>query len=119
MGQRIAGICYIKADGVSLEVKGGIEIPLSPVSRETVMSLQGNAGFKEMANRQYIKVEAIFTRDFPINSLATKTNMTVTAELANGKAYTLTGAYLEGDTVSNGEEGTTSLEFSGVSGVWS
>jgi len=118
MGQRIAGVAYVKADGKQLEVKGGLEIPFSQVSRETVMSLTGNAGFKEIANRQYIKITAVFTRDFPISTLAQGTNMTVTAELANGKVFTLTGAYLEGETVSNGEEGTAEIEFSGVNGIW-
>jgi hypothetical protein len=46
------------------------------------------------------------------------TNGTVTAELAGGKVYTLTGAYLEGETTTNGEDGETELEFSGVSGIW-
>ena len=118
MGQRIAGIAYLKADGKQLEIKGGIEIPVSPVSRETVMSLTGNAGFKETANRQFIKITAVFTRDFPIQTIAQGTNMTVTAELANGKVFTLAGAYLEGDTTSNGEDGTIELEFSGTTGVW-
>ena len=105
MGQRIAGTCYIKTDGTQLEVKGGIEIPFSNVSRETVMSLTGNAGYKEMAQRMFLKLTAVFTRDFPIAALVNGTNMTVTAELANGKVFTLAGAYLEGETVSNGEEG--------------
>lgn len=115
---RIAGICYIKADGIQLEVKGGIEIPLSQVARETVMGLAGNAGYKETAQRQYVKISAVFTRDFPIATLSQGSNMTVTAELANGKVYTLTNAYLEGETVSNGEEGTAELEFSGITGIW-
>ena len=118
MAGRVAGICYIKADGAQLEVKGGVEIPFSPVSRETVMGLAGVAGFKETAQRPFIKITAVFTRDFPINQLVNTTNMTITAELANGKVYTLTNAYLEGEAISNGEEGTTELEFSGVTGIW-
>jgi len=115
---RVAGVCYIKADGMQLEVKGGVEIPFSPVNRETVMSLTGNAGFKEVAQRPFIKLTAVFTPDFPINTLSTNSGMTVTAELANGKVYTLTNAYLEGETVSNGEEGTAEIEFSGLTGIW-
>lgn len=118
MAGRVAGICYIKADGTQFEVKGGVEIPFSVVNRETVMGLSGVAGFKEVAQRPYIKLTAVFTRDFPISTLANSTNMTITAELANGKVYTLTAAYLEGETVSNGEEGTAEIEFSGVTGIW-
>jgi hypothetical protein len=44
--------------------------------------------------------------------------MTVTAELANGKVYTLTNAYVEGEMTGNGEEGTVEIEFSGITGVW-
>lgn len=118
MAGRIAGTAYVKADGIQFEVKGGLEIPISKVTREAVMSLTGVAGFKETAQRPYIKITACFTRDFPIQTLALGQNMTVTAELANGKTYTLAGAFLEGETVSNGEEGTAELEFSGMTGVW-
>jgi hypothetical protein len=118
MGGRVAGICYVKVDGTQLEVKGKIETPLVQLARETVMSLAGNAGYKETVQRQYLKVDAIFTRDFPLNKLAQGTNMTVTAELANGKVYTLTNAYVEGEMTGNGEEGTVDIEFSGITGVW-
>lgn len=118
MAGRIAGVCYIKVDGTQLEVKGGVEIPFSNVNRETVMGLAGVAGYKETAQRPYLKLTAVFTRDFPIQQLAEGTNMTITAELANGKVYTLSQAFLEGETVSNGEEGTAEIEFSGAVGTW-
>ena len=47
MGQKVAGICYIKLDGQQLEVSGGVECPLLDVKREAVMSLSGVAGYKE------------------------------------------------------------------------
>jgi len=118
MAQRVAGVCYIKVDGDQLEVKGGVEAPLSTVTREAVMGLAGVAGYKETAQEPYLKVSAIFTRNFPINTLVNGTNMTITAELANGKVYTLSGAYLRAEPTGNGEEGTTELEFSGTTGVW-
>lgn len=119
MARRIAGICYVKVDGTQLEVKGGVEASLSPTNREAVMALSGLAGYKETAQRQFVKVSAILTTDFPINQLVNGTNMTITTEFANGKVHTLTGAYLEGEPTANGEEGTTELEFTGVTGIWS
>ena len=118
MGQRIAGTCYIKADGVQFDVKGNVETPLSPVNRETIMALAGAAGYKEVAQRQYVKLTALFTPDFPIQQLISSTNMTITAEMANGKVYTLTAAWLEGETITNGDEGEASIEFSGLKGIW-
>ena len=118
MGVRVAGICFVKVDGTQLEIKGKIETPLLPFAKETVMGLSGNAGYKETAQRQYLKVDTVFTRDFPINKLVMGTNMTITAELANGKVYTLTNAYVEGEMTGNGEEGTVDVEFTGITGVW-
>lgn len=118
MAKRVAGICYIKVDGTQLEVKGGVEAPLSTVTREAVMGLTGPAGYKETAQEPYIKLSAIFTADFPLQTITQGINMTVTAEMANGKVFTLTGAYLRGEPAGNAEEGTVELEFSGTNGVW-
>ena len=119
MGKRVAGICYIKVDGTQLEVKGGVECPLTSTAKEAVMGLNGVAGYKETAKRPFVKVSAIFTADFPISTLANGSNMTVTVEMANGKVFTLAGAWLEGDgNDANAEEGTIELEFSGLTGIW-
>ena len=118
MAKRVAGICYIKVNGEQLEVSGGIEVPLVEVKREPVMGLAGPAGYKETASEPYVKVTAVFMPAFPIDTLRTNTDMTVTAELANGKVYTLSGAYLKGEPSAKGEEGTTELEFSGSKGQW-
>jgi hypothetical protein len=118
MGGRVAGICFVKCDGEQLEIKGKIEAPLIQFAREAVMSLAGQAGYKETAQRQFLKLDAIFTRDFPLNKLAQGTNMTVTAELANGMVYTLTNAHVEGEMTGNGEEGSVDIEFCGITGVW-
>ncbi|MDO9235947.1 MAG: phage tail tube protein [Aquabacterium sp.] len=118
MAKRVAGICYIKVDGEQLEVSGGIEVPLLEVKREAVMGLAGPAGMKETALEPYVKLSAIFMPDFPLDKLQTNTDMTITAELANGKVYTLSGAFLAGESSAKGEDGTTELQFSGKRGQW-
>lgn len=118
MAKRVAGICYIKVDGAQLEVSGGIEVPLVDVKRETVMGLSGPAGLKETALEPYVKVSAIVGADFPYDTLRTNTEMTVTAELANGKVYTLSGAFIKGEPSVKGDEGTVELEFGGKRGQW-
>ena len=84
MAKRVAGTCYVKCDSAQLEVQGGVECPASDVNRETVMGLAGPAGYKETARAPYIKLTAIATPDFPRKTLADSTDMTITAELANG-----------------------------------
>jgi hypothetical protein len=118
MTKRVAGVCYVKVDGDQLEVKGGVEAPISEVTREPVLGLGGVAGFKEAVQEPFLKLSAIVPKTFPINTLVNGTNMAVTAELANGKVYTLSGAYLKGEPAINGEEGSIELEFSGTKGIW-
>jgi len=118
MARRVAGICYIKIDGEQLEVSGGVECPIVDLKRETVMGLSGPAGMKETAMEPFIKVSAIFMPGFPLDTLQTNTEMTITAELANGKVYTLSGAFLKGEPSVKGEDGTVELEFSGKRGQW-
>lgn len=118
MGKRVAGICYIKVDGQQLEVKGGVECALAPTKKETVMGLNGVAGYKETAERPYIKLSAVLVPGFPISTLVTMRDGVITAELANGSIYTLSGAYLEGESAAKADEGEVELEFSGTRGVW-
>jgi hypothetical protein len=118
MGQRLAGMCYVKVDGQQLEVQGSLECPTSPVVRETLMGATGSAGYKETARTPFVKLTVFFRPDFPMDAIANGTDMTVTAEFANGKVYTLSGAYLVGEPSANGEDGTIELEFEGARGIW-
>ena len=119
MANRIAGIIFVKADGVQFQITGSVEAPLSPVTRETVMAVGGVAGYKETAQEPYLTIEAAFTPDISINTLVNSTNMTVTAECANGRVYTLTGAYVRAEPKADPIEGKLNIEFAGLTGNWS
>lgn len=118
MGRKTAGTCYVKMDGVQFEISGGVECPLSDVKREVVMGLSGVAGYKETAVKPYVKLSAVLTPDFPLDMVRSNTEMTVTAELANGMVYTVSGAWLEGEPTAKGDDGTVDLEFAGLKGIW-
>lgn len=118
MGKRTAGICYIKLDSEQLEVAGDVECPLSEFKREAKMAVAGVSGYSETALKPYIKVKANFVPGFPLDKVRTNTEMTITAELANGKVYTLSGAWLEGETAIKASEGEVDLEFAGMRGIW-
>ena len=113
---RIAGTCYIKVDGTQLDVNGSVEVPLNLKVRESIMSPQGNSGYKETLRAPFVKLTANFTRDFPFKTLSENDNMTITAELANGSVYVLSQAWLEGEADINASDGTVSLEFRGKNG---
>jgi len=117
-GPRLAGTCYIKMDGDQLEVKGGIECPITDNVKETLMGANGPAGYSEMAQRPYIKGTFFFNPNFPISSLSSANDLTVTAELSNGKTYVLSEAWVEGEVPAKNDDGTVDLEFSGMKGQW-
>ncbi len=117
---KVAGIVFIKADDIQFEVTGGVECPLSTVMREPVESLANDAGsYSEKNITPYVKLSAVFDKDLDIDKVTTATDLTVTAEMANGKVYTLTEAYLSGETPAKGDEGLIDFNFNGRKGVWS
>lgn len=113
---REAGTCYIKVDGVQLEVVGNMEVPLNTSVKEDILSTQGLVGYKETKRAPYVKLDAVFTKDFPLRTLEENDNMTITAEFAGGQVYVLSRAWLHGENNISGSEGTVSLEFHGRDG---
>lgn len=118
MGKRVAGITFIKVNGQQLEVSGGCEAPIGDKTREVVMGVNGPAGIKETARKPTLKLSAIFRDDFPMDEVADSTDLTITAEWPNGKAYTLSEAVMAGEPSAKADDGTIDLEFEGMRGQW-
>ena len=108
---RIAGVCHITVDGKSLDISGGMTIPLSTSTKETIVSTNGSVHFKDGTY--------LVTPDFPIEDLDTMTEGTIVAELANGKTYTLSDAWVEGEMDFESDGGSVGIKFVGRSGRWS
>lgn len=115
MSKKVAGTCYVTVDGEQLVVQGGVEVPLTDVIRETIVP----GYYKETERTPYVAVTSVVTQEFPVEKLKSGTEMTVTAELANGKTYVLSGAYLVEEPSYAADDGTTTLRFEGSKGVWS
>ena len=114
MGQKVAGTCFIKVDGDQLVITGGVECPLADVKRETIT----RGYFKEEDLIPYVAVDAVKTPNFPRAKLAGGIGMTITAELADGSVYVLSGAYLVDETKVTGDDAKVSLKFEGIQGDW-
>lgn len=109
---KVAGTCYVNVDGTQLVVTGAVTVPMTDVIRETIKP----GYFSENERTPYIALDAIVDEDFPIDQLKNGTDMTVTAELANGKTYVLSGAYLVEEPEYTADDGTVSLRFEGSKG---
>ena len=114
MGKKVAGTVYVKVDGGQLTVTGGVECPLSDKKRETVVP----GFFKEEDLPPYVKLTAIDDPDLPIKQIMAATNSTITAELANGRVYVLSGAYVVGEPAAKGDDGAIEFEWNGIKGAW-
>jgi hypothetical protein len=115
MGQKSGGTCYVKVDGQQLVIKGNVEAPLGKAKRETLAL----GYYKEEDVIPFVKAEVLVPKGTPIQKIMDGTNMTVTVEFASGKVYTLSGAYVTGESNYDSEEGKASLEFNGTAGDWS
>ena len=117
---KVAGTCYVKADGAQLELKGdnGIEVPMFSVTREAVMGQSGVAGLKETARVPYVKGTFIVGPDFPREKLDESTDITVTVEFINDTVYTLSGAFVVGEAAYKSDSGELEIEFNGIKGIW-
>lgn len=116
MGQKSGGVCYVKVDGQQVVIKGNVEAPLSDKKRETIV----RGYYKEEEVAPFVKVsEFLVTKGTDTQKIMDGTNMTVTVEFANGKVYTLSGAYVVGESNLDSEEGKAPLEFNGDKGRWS
>lgn len=119
MARTIAGICYVKVDGEQLSLSGNLSISMAEVTREAVMGSLGVAGCSETPVAPTITGTFNVDEKFPIDTLLRNTNMTVTAECANGMVFTLSGAFVSGEVSYTPGEGTVQLTFTGDKGNWS
>ena len=118
MAKRIAGTCYVKVNGEQLSLNGSMTCTMSDVNREAVLGSNGVAGYSESPVAPSIIGTFNVTTDFPLETLMDTTDMTVTAELANGMVYTISDAFVSGETNYSASDGNISLTFVGMRGSW-
>ncbi|WP_267426347.1 phage tail tube protein [Methylobacterium sp. GC_Met_2] len=115
MGQRIAGTAYLKAGGKQYDLRGSFTVSPSSVKREGVAGQDGVHGYIETPRVPFIKGDLSTTAGLTIAELDAMTDVTVTAELANGKAYVLSGAWTESAHEIDTAAGKVAVNWMGTS----
>lgn len=115
MGQRFAGIAYVKVDGVQYDLRGSFTVSPSSTKRDGIAGQDGVHGFKEEPRVPFIKGDLSTTAGLSIKQLDAMTNSTVTANLANGKSYVLRGAWTVSAHEIDTGEGKVAVEWQGLS----
>lgn len=116
MGKRIAGTAFVKADGAQYTLAGSLTVSIDAAEREGLAGLSGVAGYKETPVVPFIEGEFFLTEGLSLEDVEAMTDVTVTAELANGKTYVLRNAWASGKREANASEGTATIRFEGMSG---
>jgi uncharacterized protein YlzI (FlbEa/FlbD family) len=114
MGQRFAGIAYVKADGNQLPLKGNYTVSPSRVERTGIAGQDYVHGFEESPRVPFIEGDISLLAEVSIEDLEAMTDVTVTAELANGKVYVLRNAWTKSAFELNTKEGTARVRWEGT-----
>jgi len=115
---KVAGTCYFKVNGKQYSLRGDLEISLGNRVRESVVGLDSYHGIKETPAASSIKGKFTDKADVDINDLQNLTDVTVTAELINGKVAVLRNATQMEDIALNAEDGSFEMRFEGPLGEW-
>ncbi len=82
---RLAGIAYLSVDGQSYMLSGELSYAVSTVSRETLTGQDAVHGYSEKPHAGFISGTLRDSGALSVAAINAMTNVTVVAELANGK----------------------------------
>jgi len=115
-GNRIAGTCFVKADGKSFQLGGSWTCSVDNYEREGISGLSGVAGYSEKPRVPFFEGEFLTTSDFKLSDLEAIKSATIQCEQANGDTYMLRQAWCCGKLEVKSEDGTCTVRFEGMSG---
>lgn len=113
--QLIAGVCFLKVDGVQYSLRGNFSVQPLSFQNEGIAGQDGVHGFKQTVLVPSIEGDLSDLGSFSVAGLQNVTNSTVTAELANGKVYILRNAWFAGPAKIDAAEGKIAVKFEGLS----
>lgn len=115
MAQRIAGIAFLKINGQIYPCRGNLTVSPSAVERAMLAGQDFIHGYSEMPRVPAISGDISLDPALSMEDVERAVDVTVTAELANGKVYVLREAACTAALDLNTREGTTRVTFQGVS----
>jgi hypothetical protein len=114
MAQRFAGIAFLMVDGNQLPLRGNFTVSPSAVERTMIAGQDGVHGFQELPRVPYIEGDISLLPGINLEDLEAQTDVTVVAQLANNKQYTLTGGTCKGGFEGNTRDGQTRVRWEGL-----
>ena len=113
--RRIAGVAYVFVDGRQYPLRGDLTISIDTIEREGVAGQDGVHGFTETPRVPWIEGSISDLGGLSLVTLQEMCDVTVTAELANGKVYVLRNAWTSTAREFDAAEGQATVRFEGMS----
>jgi uncharacterized protein YlzI (FlbEa/FlbD family) len=114
MAQRIGGTAFCKVDGNMLPLRGNFTVSPSSLERTFMAGQDYVHGYQELPRVPWIEGDISSTPDVSMEALEQMTDVTVTAELANGKVYVLKEAACKSALENNTREGQFRVKWEGT-----
>lgn len=114
MAQRIAGIAFLMVDGNQLALRGDFTVSPSPIERTMLAGQDGVHGYQELPRVPYIEGSISTVPEINLEDLDGMTDVTVVAQLANGKQYSLVGATCKAGLEANTRDGQARVRWEGL-----
>ena len=114
MALRIAGTAFLMVDGDQFALRGNFTVSPSAVERTMIAGQDGVHGFQELPRVPYIEGDLSLVPGLLLEDLEAQTDVTVVAQLANGKQYTLGGGTCKAGLVANTRDGLTTVRWEGI-----
>jgi hypothetical protein len=114
MAQRFAGIALLMVDGNQLALRGNFTVSPSPVERTMIAGQDGVHGYQELPRVPYIEGDVSTIPEMNLEDLDGMTDVTVVAQLANGKQYSLVGGTCKAALEANTRDGQVKVRWEGL-----
>lgn len=112
---RIAGTANVTVDGVTVMVAGQFKYRPSKVKRETLAGMDGVHGYKETPVAGMISAQIRDSGGTTVADFNSQTNVTISAELANGKTIIGSGMWTTDTQEVDSEDAVFTVTWEGIS----
>jgi len=110
----IGGIAFLKFNGLQYQLRGEWEIMPNATENEWMANQDGSQVFTQKAVTPYMTGKISDSDGLSIQALNAIAGATMTAELINGKVYTLVQASQWGETKLDSVKGEITVKFGGT-----
>lgn len=113
----IGGIAYVKVNGLQYALRGELTIQPNATENEWIANQDGTQVFTQKAVTPYMEMKISDSDGLSIQDLNNIQDATITAELINGKVYTLRQGAQWGETKLDAAKGEITWKCGAVSCV--